>query len=186
MPSLIVCTPGGSTDNSYVTLAQADAYFAVGLRNDTWQTQWDDADKERALIDATANIEAQGGARLRLLSPARPLFPGMPYDTGSTNGVANQALHFPRTTDSVTISGVVTKQVPVSLKAAVCEQALWLLETRDSPDLLDRAALRGQGVTAINVDGLSESYGVARIPAGIAPLAWQHLRSLVQSNFGIV
>lgn len=185
MASLIICTPGGATDNAYVTLAQANTHFALGLRNDTWLA-WDAEDRERAIIQATAEIENQGGTRRYLLSPARENFPAGPYDAGNTNGVANQALHFPRTQDATTISGVVTKQIPPGIKAAVCEQAYWLLERRDAPDLVDRAAMRSQGVTSVSIDGHSESYAAtAEVPAGIAPLAWAQLKAFVRRAYGL-
>lgn len=177
MASLIVCTPGGTGDNCYVTMAQATAHYANSLREDTWGAYSTD-DRERALIQATTEIEDQGGQKRDVTSPARPRFSGTPYDTDT----APQALHFPRGEDIGSDGS--TLYVPDGIKAAVCEQALWLLQTRDAPDLLDRGGLQGQGVTAISIDGHTESYGVRSVPDGIAPRAWTHLKPFVQFTFG--
>lgn len=185
MASLIVCTPGGATDNSYVTLAQANTYYSLGLRNDDW-LGYGTQDRERALIQATADIENLGGVRVSLLHPTRPLFPGIPYDTSNTNGVADQGLHFPRTVDYTTISSVVTLQIPANVRAAVCEQALWLLQQREAPDLLDRRALQAQGVAAISIDGHAETFGKPQSGrVGIAPLAWEQIKPYVAESYGI-
>jgi hypothetical protein len=76
MPT-IIATPKDGNANSYLTLALANAFFNDTLRESVWEG-FDDADKQRALIQATREIES-----LRLA--------GEPYDTSTP-----QALHFPR------------------------------------------------------------------------------------------
>jgi len=168
--SLITCTPGGATDNCYVTLAQADAYYANTLRGTDWKQHGADA-REQALIQATRRIEQLGGTPMDPDSPRRPLFAGGPYDSNV------QVLHFPRTQDR-TDAGVLT--VPQALRDAVCEQALWLLEQRASPDLIDRRKLQEQGVATISMDGHSETYRGSRIPRDIAPAAWDLCQQFLQ------
>jgi len=188
MASLIVCTPGGKDDNCYVTAVQATAYFANTLRAQSWDARvvtlqpqsWDALAvtlREQALIQATQDLEALGGATLNVRSPARSRFAGFPYNCD----LDVQALHFPRITD-VDHDGV-TKLVPQDIKAAVCEQAAWLLAKLSGPDLVDRDALQAAGVTNISVDGLSESYGPRTVPAGICPAAWTRVQPFLRGGW---
>lgn len=160
--ALIVCTPGGSADNCYVTLVQADAYYGNSLRERVWDSYVDDL-QERALIQATGEIERLGGPK-DIDGPARPRFPGAPADDSTP-----QALHFPRTDDRNSAGALA---VPTAIQNAVCEQALWLLDRNASGTLMDRDTLRAEGVRSIAVDGLSETYGANGVPQGIAPRAW--------------
>lgn len=171
MPT-ITCTPGGATDNSYITLANATSYFTNTLREATW-LGYSQGDRERALIQATAEIENLGGTK-PVDSPSRPLFAGTPYDVSTP-----QALHFPRTGDR-TSGGTLT--VPPGVAAAVCEQAWWLLERNANAPLVDRQQLQAEGVRQIGMDGLSETYVNTGIPLGIAPQAWFRIRSFVQQS----
>lgn len=175
MASLITCTPGGATDNSYLTDTQATALLASTLREYTW-AQYAVAERERALIQATAEIEALGGTRLNVSNPARRLFVG-----GAPRNGTSQALHFPRGED-VTTAGVAV--IIVGVKWAVLEQAIYLLEQHHAPPLLDRQALRDNGVTSVSMDGVSESYAATELPRGIAPAAWLHIRPYVRRTWG--
>jgi len=167
MPT-ITYTPGGASDNCYVTLAQADAYYNDTLREEAWQT-FGDAQREMALLQATAEIEQLGGAKLEETSPARALFWGEPYSTTA------QALHFPR--DSDVDDGTVF--IPQAIQDGVCEQALWLLERDAEPPLIDREGLQAAGVTTLSIDGLSETYKPSGIPIGICPKTWMLVRPYV-------
>lgn len=173
MSSLITCTPGGSTDNSYVTVAQANTYYANTLREPLWDDYAED-DRERALIQATQQLEALGGART-VDSPSRSLFWGEPYDTSTP-----QALHFPRS-DDLTTGGIVA--IPQAVKDAVCEQALWLLQQRDAPPLLDHAANQAAGISNLSLDGINVSYKGSSIPRDIAPAAWAKFSPYVRKVF---
>lgn len=151
---LIVATVGGAESNSYLTLEEADAWFADGLRDQRWTT-FSDARRTQALIEATRMIEAL------------PLI-GRPYDP------SNQALHFPRTTDL--LDGALA--LPAGIVHATAEQALYLLETAASPELLDRRELQRQGVQTISLDGISESYRGGAYN-GFGAIAWDYLRPFV-------
>lgn len=78
MATRIDATIAGADSNCYLSLADADAHFAGSMREDAWE-DWPDDERERALIQATAQIE-----RLRL--------------RGSPSSIP-QALHFPRAGD---------------------------------------------------------------------------------------
>lgn len=175
MAATLTCTPGGGSDNSYVTLAQANAYFTNGLRATTWEA-WTEDDRTRALIEATQQIERQGGARPSTNSANRSRFRGEPYNSL----LSDQCLHFPRAGDLDEGGSVV---VPQGVKDAVCEQAYFLLKKQDEPDLLDRADLQRQGVKIANVDGVYEQYGSKSVPDGIAAEAWEHLQQYVVRAF---
>jgi hypothetical protein len=175
MPT-ITCTPGGPTDNSYVTEAQADAYFADTLRQAKW-FDFDDFVRQAAVIQATREIEAQGGSAPETYSPRRSKFEGVPF-------VDTQSLHFPRPGDN-TIAGALV--IPEPIRAAVCEQAFWLADREvNGGDLVDRQALQAEGVKSFSVDGLSESFGSSGVPLGIAPAAWEKLRPYVKRGSRIV
>ncbi len=175
----LTCTPGGASDNSYATLAQANAQFDGTLRDTEW-TGYDTADREAALIQATAEIERLGGVKAKPYDPTRPRFPGTPYqryEVASETYTTLQALHFPRTTDAHPDDTVF---IPSQILEGVCEQAFWLLGRRKAPPLVDRGALRAEGVKGFAVDGLSETLGATAVPDGIAPLAWELIDPLVK------
>ena len=186
--SLIISTPGGATDNCYVTTLQAAAYFANTLRAATWEG-WTVRDRELALIQGTQELEALGGewqsAPLFYATNGRAWgddedeltgrgdfgrarFSGTPYYLA-------QCLHFPRAEDL--IAGPLA--IPKNVRDACCEQAFWLLEKQASPDLMPRADLQAQGVRTVSLDGVTETYGPRRVPAGIAPRAYALMRPYI-------
>jgi hypothetical protein len=168
----VTCTPGGASDNSYVTLHQANDYFAGDERGETWQS-WSSADRETFLVGATRFLERRlGGARPDQASPARSGFVGSPYDEATP-----QALHFPRSTD-LTSAGA--KIVPEGVQDAVCEQAFWRLWRRDHPPVVDRDELRADGVAYHMEPGVgSEQLGPTGRPGDVAPRAWEAIRPFV-------
>jgi len=141
----IVATISGESSNSYVTLAEANEYFAGRLRAEAWETA-KDGDKEKALLTACRHIEA---CRIRIERDVigGPLSPV----------VDTQALSFPRYRD---VNANLTYIVPEPVKQAQCEEALALLAY--GPTASRRSALQAAGVIAYSVDGLSETYGTAR------------------------
>jgi hypothetical protein len=156
MPT-IDATIAGDSSNSYISLADADAYFATLLDGADWAAFTTDK-RERALISATAVIE-----RLQLR--------GKQYDRTTP-----QALHFPRATDYDAEGDCI---IPPAIQNAQCEQALWMLQQQAEPELFDRAALRAQGVTSMSLDGLSESYGGAQHADGLSPTVRAMLRPYI-------
>lgn len=174
MATTIVCTPGGASDNCYVTLAQATTYFSLGLREETWDS-YPSLLREQALIQATQDIEALGGPRVREDLTRRARFVGVPYD----DDASAQALHFPRTVDYDT--AVV---IPDGVKRAVYEQAWWLLAQRAAGGpLIDTDDLRARGVQNVSMDGTSVSLRATSVPAGIAPAAWTHIQPYVRVGY---
>ena len=89
-------------ENSYIDIAGADEYFAGRLHAESWG-ETSDADKEKALRQATKEIDRQ---------PLR----GRKTEPG-------QALAFPRYPDT---------EIPEVVKEACCEEALAMLERGNS------------------------------------------------------
>ena len=168
----IEATPGGETSNSYVTLAEAETYFADRLRVDAWSGA-SSADKEKALLTACRHIEA---CRIRV--HRRPYgYPGelpdamgRPYDPLAPSN-PDQALSFPRKKD---MGSAGDYAVPKRVKDAQCEEALALLARGTEQER--RRALQAAGVTSFSVDGLSESYGS---PGAACPLESAEARTLL-------
>jgi len=165
--SLIVCTPGGATDNSYSSLLAADAWFANTFRGEDWFADNGANDRERALIQATQQIEACGGPR-NTQNADRPMFSGFPAQ-------ATQALYYPRGQDVNALGGWA---IPPGILQACYEQAIHLLKLRKAAPLVDRDALQRDGVTSMSIDGMSEQYAPRHDgrPMGICPEAWAALR----------
>ena len=59
-----------------------------------------------------------------------------------------------------------------NLKKAICEQALYLIQTQNT----QRSRLIEQGVTSFSVEGLSESYDVTKASKKICSEAMEYLK----------
>lgn len=187
--SIVVCTPGGVADTSYVTEAQAVAYFASILDSGAWDDATETS-QQTALVQATNDIERLGGAKVAY-GPRRVLFDGYPY-------AVTQVLHFPR---GGTISGMYTPhgssgspdinvggylEVPKPVRDAVCEQALWLLQQLASPQLIDHVALQNEGVKYMIADGVTVQYNGTKRPSWIAPKAFAFMRDYIVTVYKAV
>ena len=168
MPT-VTSTPGGASDNSYVTEAEVAAYFEGDLRNDEWQA-FDVEERQRALIQATRDIENLGGAK-PTNSTNRPRFYGAP-------GTSTQALFFPRSGDVDADGDAI---VPEGVQEAVCEQAYWSLDRQEDPPLFDARELVQEGFATIGTSGISASFAPTGIPDGIAPKAWSKMMGFTMS-----
>jgi hypothetical protein len=150
MTFALVATVGAATANSYVTVAEAATYFEHHPDGATWTALASDTVRGQYLILATSHID---------MEPIN----GDKYTTGTTSGAPTQALRFPRTQDYDT-----AKYVPVEVKKATYEQALYLAQAGTGST---RQQLQAQGVTSISVGDASESYGSASSASklGITP-----------------
>lgn len=145
----LTATAGSSSANSYVTIAEADAYFLAHPDFTTWDAL-DTPTKQRHLIRATREIDLEA-------------INGTKYDTSiSTAGAPTQPLKFPRGQD---VSSNGTKYIPVSVKNACYEQALANVRSGGSTT---RADLQAQGVTSITIGDVSESYGDGAAAGGLS------------------
>lgn len=110
-------TVAGESANSYLTVADADSLNAerLGPQASTWAAAVN-ADKEKALIQATVDIDARVNV-------------GVAYDD-------DQALRFPRAVD---VDEANVAFIPTRIARATYEQAAYLLA---NSRLLDEAAAR--------------------------------------------
>ncbi len=60
MAVTIVTTAGSATANSFITLAEADAFMEARLNASTWETDATDDTKNRALVEATRELNVLG------------------------------------------------------------------------------------------------------------------------------
>ncbi len=120
-------TVGGGSTNTYVSLEDADDYFAKR----TGSGPWDSANTEtrqKALMDVARRMD-----RIRW--------------TGEKTSEA-QALEWPRAGVYLFDALVLENAIPDRVQDAACELALWLLSGGDSPL---------EGVQSFSVGGLSMS-----------------------------
>ena len=64
------------------------------------------------------------------------------------------------------------KDKEVNIKRAICEQALYLIQTQNT----QRSRLIEQGVTGFSVEGLSESYDISKASKRICTEAMEYLK----------
>lgn len=123
--------------NSYVTIAEADEYFAGKLYADEWHNT-DDTTKEKALKEACRRIN-------------RLAFKGEKADEA-------QLLAFPRKMpmfNRIGVIGFVTDTgIPEEVKTAQCEEALALLKYGNSA----RTKAQEQNVVRVSFGEVSEEY----------------------------
>jgi len=119
MAITIDATVGGSTSNSYVTLAEAVAYFEGRLNTAAWDVLTSDEAKNVALVSACRRIDQEefSGVRSSL----------------------EQALAWPRWGASADGIRVDSQEIPQRVKNAQCELALFMLQS----DLLADTGLEG-------------------------------------------
>lgn len=98
-------TVSGLQSNSYITVAEADAYFANTLRKDSWMAV---SSKEAALCDATSYLDV--------------------FDWLGSKSVNEQSLAHPRSG----LGGYSSDDIAKPIKDAACELALYLVENSDS------------------------------------------------------
>lgn len=111
MAAVIDATLSGASANSYVTLAEADAYFETVPDSSTWDDKTDDQ-KNRSLISATRWIDSLN-------------FYGDRCDN-------DQALKWPRNNYHVDQVELVCSVIPVEIKYATYELARALANDTDA------------------------------------------------------
>ena len=144
-----------ASNATYVTVAEAEAYFATRLNSDWW-TECDLNEKERALITSTQRIDTLA-------------FSG--YRTVST-----QELKFPR-------SGETT--IPDGVKIACCELALALIQGWEPEAEIRNLTVNNEGVansrTTYNRD-FAQEHVANGFPN---QLGWAHLKPYLVEAGGV-
>lgn len=155
--------------NSYVTIADADSYFA-----DRDNTAWTGADavKQAALVKATDYIEGRFGQR----------FIGSKKTT-------TQALAWPRTG----AADFADTAIPVGLRRACCEYAVRALSAELAPDLKVDASGLTVVATKKKVGPIETDYAVPQTGLGSTPMLFRPypaadmlLRGLVYSASQVI
>lgn len=152
----LVTTVSGASANSYVTLAQADAYFDERLNADDWTDQGDN-DQKKALVMAARRLDQVNWKGYK-----------------ATSG---QALAWPRSDledkDGYTVA---SDTIPQQIQDAQCELALAILA---SDDFLADTGLEGfesVKVGPISVDPRITRTG-AELPANVVREAAEFMES---------
>jgi hypothetical protein len=143
MPTVIT-TVGGSTSNSYSSVAEADAYFESVLYADDWDGA-DTGTQERALIYATLLLDSKydwAGNQTTLI------------DEGGVG--AGQRLAWPRNgvIDADGLGNVDENVIPRQLKYATAEFAKQLIVSNRTAN----NDVETQGITSLGVGPISLSF----------------------------
>jgi len=109
--AVIDATLSGASSNSYVTLAEADAYFETVPNSSTWDDKTDDQ-KNRSIISATRWIDSLN-------------FYGDRCDT-------SQALSWPRNNYHIDRVELTCSEIPADIKYATYELARALINDTDA------------------------------------------------------
>lgn len=159
--------------NAYLTVSEADGYFANRLYSDAWTNATADQ-KAQALIMASRRID-----RLTLRGRKADI---------------NQTMKFPRaiytnspsiyaysSESSPSIPGwVVETVIAQCVKDAVCEEALMLLK-----GVSQRVELQAQGVHSFQIGNLSETY-TGEVIKLLSPDARELLRKYMAGSVNII
>lgn len=156
----LITTKGASDANSYVSLAEANAYFETRLNSSDW-TSASDPNKEKALASACRIIDMQAfkGSKVYTTSVGDPNYQKLqwPRYADDSDTYMLGIPHLMSTKDSNEwVDSTNVPIIPEKLKLAQCEQALFMLRHMEGSD--KRQSLRAQGVSSFNVGGVSESY----------------------------
>lgn len=159
----LITTPGATDANSYISLADADAYFddRYGSASDRWAALTDPV-KEGLLRQSTKKINKIG-------------YVGAKWSN-------NQSLQFPRSQRHSTLSTDASGDliVPIDVQDATCECSLWLIVT-DGDEALAQTMARGinsQSAGKISYSGMS-----ANGSTKIGPLAHDIMKSYYRKLF---
>jgi hypothetical protein len=164
MAATIITTVAGATSNSYVTLAEAETYFAERLNVSNWDDAASDDIKNRALISAARRLDQEGWA-------------GLKYD-------ADQALAWPRT-GTYDRDGVLyaSDAIPEPVTTAQLNLALAML----GGDLLADSGLEGFINLKVGPIDVTPRLGAAAggLPADVAREIAHLLDTPAAANFRI-
>jgi len=156
-------TSSGGSANTYVTVAEADAYFAAHF--------------SQAKTSAWSWLEAhQKVSSLRL---ACSIIETLPFHGGSVGpAVWDQALQFPTTEDYADNAYA----VPQVVKDAQCEQAMYLLTADEASMTAQMQGIWEESVQAGDVKVGTVYSGGGVTASMVAPLSFQLLRPYVRKG----
>lgn len=141
-------TVGGASANSYITVADADAYVNVYVLDEANREAWLDVgadDKARLLIQATRQLDWYFNW------------------SGDRSFPDQQALDWPRYYVYRDGHQLPTDEIPDEIRHATVEMALWLREQQDSIPVDGQYLLNEVAVGSIRVNFNEKSGGQAKI-----------------------
>lgn len=154
MALVLVATPGAANANSYLTLAEATAYYEGRLPSAAWATS---ASKEALLVMATRTINGYflGRRTAIVVEGNMPAYRvGARWTGAPSDGV--QALAWPRTGmlngNGYAIGGTI---IPQELKDATTELAIRLASGDSTADISSSV----KGITSIKAGSVALSFG---------------------------
>ena len=153
MPVMLDATVGGPNANSYLTLAEATAYFDTRLHSSVWE---DSEDQEKSLIMATRVLDMMLTPLKYLIreSSGKQYFITRPTWTG-TPATLIQHLSWPRAgmfdRNGATIAATA---IPQDLKDATAELAFQLLSVDRTLD----SDIAVQGITSLKAGSVALSF----------------------------
>lgn len=150
---------------SYVTLSEAQEYFANRLHSGLWDTSPVE-ERNKALAEATAAID-----RLRYAGVRHSVFLVVDGDeTAILAAIDDQPLEFPRGSDTVT---------PQDIKNACCEEAFSRLDGKNPDEELEDLAVVSQGYSSVRTT-YDRTFAQEHLNAGIvSPRAWRFLKPFI-------
>lgn len=142
--------------NTYVSRADASTYFESRLSSDAWDDA-DDGDKDKALAQATRNVEALRFKGRKKTTTQTLSFPRCYYRDDRHAFTPSET----RFAEPVYPRMICEDAVPQTVIDAVCEEALALLDAANDTTATARAKAQAQGVTSWKADDVSETYARA-------------------------
>jgi hypothetical protein len=173
----IIASWGGDTSNAYVDLTYANAYMDTKIKKSAWDSATE-PERIASLVEATRTIDSKNWNGVRFYYSQRLEFPRTAYD--EREGWPEELT----TTQTATLGGVEYIRMEERVKDACCEQALYMLETKDD-EMLN---LQRRGVTSYSesVGRVSESYSFGSgartqlAPEATRLLAWYKSHPRIQ------
>lgn len=180
MPLTVIATPGATNANSFVTVAEADAYVDAQMERTGWPVAADD--KARALFAATADISALtfvGSRTATEQALAWPRSQAPNPDARNDNGWPNNIPSW----DIVYFDDAV---IPQRVKDATCELA-YRYAVNGAPNT--GVIPSSQNVIEKTVDVLTTKYSDPSqrvIGMGLYPRVAQWLKPLLQAGASLI
>src|SRR4051812_40087267 len=177
----LTATVGGSTSDSYVTVAEANTYFNnhyLTAKKTVWSALGQ-PQKESALKRACQQIETLRVLDDELSTGRLPvaLVISLGYDLSIHRAEINQKLQFPRNLDLNPDGSTVF--VPQEVKDAQCEQAVYLLSFDDSTLTTLLNGVVEEAVTAGAVKTFTK-YTEGHAPTYLAPIVIELMRQFTR------
>jgi hypothetical protein len=180
MPLTVIATPGASDANSFVTIAEADAYVDAQMERTGWPAAADD--KARALFAATSDISALMFVGTRTSDTQALSWPRIMAPNPDARNLQNWPFGVP----SWDITFYAQDVIPQRVKDATCELA-YRYAVAGRPDT--GVVPAEQNVIREKIDVIETEYSSPQTRAvgmGLYPRVAQWLRPLLKSGSSLL